>query len=217
MWEGTLACLAIASFALAACDRSPAVHGGSSVRRDAAASDPIAFGEVADFALVDQDGRIRKREDLLGRPWALACIFTTCTGPCPTVSANMAELQRDLADTDVQLVSLSVDPELDTPEVLRAYAERHGARPERWSFLTGDGKAIDELVVRSFFLPLQRETPGADFPLGIHVTHSTEIVAVDRTGKIRGYYSGKTKEGLRGLAARLRSLSLEAPAEADRP
>ncbi len=207
----TVALVAAAVLALGACNRPTAVHGGSSVRRDAEAADPIVFGEVADFSLVDRNGDTVTRGDLLGRPWVLACIFTTCTGPCPAISANMARLSEELGDIDVVLVSLSVDPEIDTPEVLTEYAERYGADPERWRFLTGEGAAIDELVMRSFFLPLDRQRPGEDFPLGIHVTHSTEVVAIDRAGRIRGYYSGKTEVGLEHLARRLRHLAAERP------
>lgn len=200
----------------AGCDRPPAVHGGGpAVRRDAAAEDAVAFGELADFRLVDQDGRAVTRADLLGRPFALACIFTTCTGPCPALGATMARLQRELGDTDVRLVSLSVDPEIDTPEVLAEYARGLGAEPERWTFLTGAGDEIDRLVVKSFYLPLARGAPSAETPLGIHVTHSTELVAVDRAGRIRGYYGVREPAGAAALLARLRFLAEEpAPASA---
>lgn len=79
--------------------------------------------------------------------------YSSCPDVCPLQSARMAHLQRDLADQpDVRLVSISVDPEHDTPEVLRDYAQRFGADPERWLFLTGDKVAIHRLARDGFHL-----------------------------------------------------------------
>jgi cytochrome oxidase Cu insertion factor (SCO1/SenC/PrrC family) len=205
-----LALLLLATGGSAACSNSAAGHGGGGgVRRDAVANDPIVFGELPELSLVGSDGAEVTREDLIGRPVALACIFTTCSGPCPAISAEMRKLQTELADTDAMLVSLTVDPDIDTPDVLAAYAESYGADPARWRFVTGDGDEIERVVRTSFYLALDRKTPGEDFPLGIHVTHSTELVVFDRGGRIRGYYSGKTREGLEALEARLRYLDRE--------
>ena len=206
-----LATFAAGTSVLPACGKSAAGHGGGGgVRRDAAAGDPIAFGQLPEFSLLGEDGSEVTRADLIGRPVALACIFTTCSGPCPQISLEMKELQTVLADTDVLLVSLTVDPDIDTPAELTRYAARYEADRTRWRFLTGDGDEIERLVRKSFYLPLERKTPSEDFPLGIHVTHSTELVVFDRGGRIRGYYSGKTREGLDALEARLRHLDGEA-------
>ena len=91
------------------------------------------FGLVGDFALTERSGRTVTRADLEGKVWVAAFVFTCCAGPCPQVSGTMAELHRDVAnDPDVRLVTFTVDPERDTPPVLKQYAERYGADAERW-------------------------------------------------------------------------------------
>ena len=142
----------------------------------------------------------------MGKPFALAFIFTTCTGPCPAISSNMVAMQSKLEGTDSQLVSLSVDPEYDTPEVLTAYAESIGADTSRWRLLTGDEKVIDDLILKSMFLMVGRQAPSEDFPIGMHVSHSSKLVVFDQSCRIRGYYSGVTDEGLEAALARLRFL-----------
>jgi protein SCO1/2/putative membrane protein len=134
------------------------------------------------------------------------------------MSANMRVLQDRLADTEVQLVSFSVDPERDTVAEIAAYAERHGADPERWWFLTGDQDAIYRLCRESFALSVERASP-QDFVLGRQVTHATRFIVVDRTGRVRGYYEGEDGSGLRAAEARARFLEREgrAGASADSP
>ena len=145
---------------------------------------------------------------LLTRAGALcivaAAIFTSCAGPCPKITGQMRRLQDELEGTDVRLVSVSVDPEFDTPERLRDYAETWGADGERWSFLTGDKEAIYELVQRGFWLAAQ-EDPEA--PRGFHVTHKSSIVAVDREGVRRGWYDGTDEKATDRLIERMRFLA----------
>lgn len=111
------------------------------------------FGVVPEFTLVERSERDVTRNDLLGRVWVVNFFYASCPDTCPLESAEMANLQRDVADaSDVRLVSISVDPEHDTPEVLRAYAQRFGADSERWLFLTGDKAAIIRLAQEGFHL-----------------------------------------------------------------
>src|SRR5438105_12473470 len=96
------------------------------------------LGPVEDFALTERSERPVTRADLLGKVWVAAFGFTRCTGPCPQVSGTMARLQAELAgQPDLRLVSFSVDPDHVTPGVLREYAQRFGADPQRWLYLTG--------------------------------------------------------------------------------
>ena len=186
--------------ALAACGEA---HG---VRIDPDPADPAAFGQVEDFTFVDQSGAPFGSAQLAGRPWALAAIFTTCAGPCPVIAANFARVQDELEGTGALLVCLSVDPEYDTPAVLSEYAARYGADPQRWRFLTGPLEEVESLVRSSFSLAVDRD-PHA--PVGQHVTHATKVVAVDRRGRIRGWYSGVEEAGVEALTARLAHLAGE--------
>jgi cytochrome oxidase Cu insertion factor (SCO1/SenC/PrrC family) len=121
------------------------------------------FGVVPEFTLTERSERRVTRNDLLGRVWVVHFFYASCLDTCPLQSAEMANLQRDLADApDVRLVSISVDPDHDTPEILRAYAQRFGADPERWLFLTGDKAAIVRLAQDGFHLSVVE--PGAAPP-----------------------------------------------------
>ena len=111
------------------------------------------YGSVPDFALIDQHGRPVRRADFEGKVWIASFIFTNCPDECPLMAAEMAQLQSDLAYLeDVRLVSISIDPEHDTPAVLLQYAERFNADPRRWFWLTGDKGAIYRLAREGFRL-----------------------------------------------------------------
>jgi cytochrome oxidase Cu insertion factor (SCO1/SenC/PrrC family) len=110
---------------------------------------------VPDFALIERSGQAVTRADLLGKVWITSVIFTRCVNECPVISNHMAQLQEALAhEPDVRLVSITVDPAYDTPEVLARYAQSFAAQPQRWFFLTGDQASIYRLVREGFRLGL---------------------------------------------------------------
>lgn len=135
------------------------------------------------------------REDLFGKVWIADFIFTRCNGPCPILTANMAQLQRDLPK-EAMLVTFTVDPDWDKPEILNQYAESFGADPKRWLFLTGEKKALYDLVYEGFKLSLLEEPK---HPAGFRVTHSTKLALVDKKGMIRNYYDGTDSDALKNL------------------
>lgn len=188
------------------CSQEVTIGGGGPVLA-ASADSTDKFGHVADFHLTERSGKSVARADLLGQPWAAAFVFTRCSGPCPRVTSTMKALSARLAKHASRLVSFTVDPEWDTPAVLSEYATNVGADPERWWFLTGDEKAIYELIQKSFLLPVERAPAGGD--VGMLVSHRTQIVVVDKRGDIRGYYSGETDEQLDEIVARLAFLERE--------
>ncbi len=111
------------------------------------------FGTVPDFSLIQRDGRRVTLADLRGKVWIANFIYTHCTDTCPLQSSQMARLQAELkAEPNVRFVSITVDPEQDTPETLSEYATRFGADRERWLFLTGNKRAIYALAVEGFRL-----------------------------------------------------------------
>jgi cytochrome oxidase Cu insertion factor (SCO1/SenC/PrrC family) len=122
------------------------------------------YGLLPDFALTDQRGRPVHRADLQGNVWVASFMYTGCADECPVMTAEMARLQSDLAAIpDVRLVSISVDPDRDTPAILSQYAARFDADPDRWLFLTGDKRAIFRLAREGFRLgivdPAERSAP----------------------------------------------------------
>jgi protein SCO1/2/putative membrane protein len=174
--------------------------GTSSVQ---AATPDEDYGAVADFSLTERSGRMLDRSDLVGKTWVAAFIFTRCAGPCAQVSESMARLQRTWAATnEARLVSFTVDPEFDSPTVLRAYAQRFGADPEHWLFLSGKRDEIYRLIHDSFRLGVQRND-GADARPGYEVEHSTKLVLIDPRGHIRGYFDGTDPDELTELERRM--------------
>ncbi len=170
-------------------------------------------GMVPPFALTERSGAIVSADDLRGRMWIANFIFTRCPGICPTLSTRMAALQRRLEGgtgspvPEVSLVSISVDPARDTPEILRAYAQRFGALPGRWLFLTGAPGPVRDLVREGFHLSVDEAASGANGATDGPITHSDRFVLVDEMLRIRGYFHG-TDEGVEGdilgAVARLR-------------
>jgi protein SCO1/2 len=156
--------------------------------------------------LVNQDAQPFGSKQLAGKVWIADFIFTTCRGPCPIISTRMSELQKPLAKSDIRLVSFTVDPEKDTPEVLRAYADKLRKEPLRWDFLTGPLAAITSLSRDGFKLAIAAgEEPGTG------PVHSTRFVLVDRTGTIRGYYDALAADGVTKLLADANHLLREQP------
>jgi protein SCO1/2 len=156
------------------------------------------LGNVTAFALTNQDEDAFSNEEVKGRVWVADFIFATCSGPCPAMSARMRDLQHRFAGRDdLRFVTITVNPDQDTPEVLRDYAKRFEADTRQWHFLTGSREAIHALAVEGFHLG------SVDEP----VFHSTSFVLVDGEGRIRGYYDGLKEREVHQLAADLERLS----------
>jgi len=158
---------------------------------------------IEDFSLTERSGRTVTKKDLLGKPWVACFVFTRCAGPCPRVSLQFYQLQKDLKDTDFNLVTFTVDPKNDTPEVLSRYAESVGADPEKWLFLTGDQKDIFHLIEKSFLMPVQENTGPARKP-GFEVIHTTNVMLVDKDGKVLGKYNAVNDEEMAALRKAVR-------------
>jgi protein SCO1/2 len=164
------------------------------------------YGSVPAFSLTNQDSQPFGSAQLSGKIWIADFVFTSCPGPCPIISSRMSELQKPLEKSDVHLVTFSVDPETDTPEVLRDYAARLHARPGRWDFLTGDKANIYRLSKDGFKLAVA-EGAGDEGQL----VHSTRAALVDRHGTIRGYYDVTAPDGVTTLLADTSQLLREQP------
>src|SRR5262252_5333122 len=165
-----------------------------------------SYGTVPAFQLVNQNGQPFGSAQLTGKIWIADFVYTTCPGPCPMISSRMSELQKPLEKTDVHLVSFSVDPEKDTPQVLRGYADRLQADPARWDFLTGPKSAIYKLSHDGFKLAISDGSDAQRIPV-----HSTRIVLVDRRGQIRGYYDALEADTITNLVADTNHLLREQP------
>lgn len=156
------------------------------------------YCQVPPFELIDQQGKAFTSAALTGHVWVADFVFTNCEASCPRMSSKMRALQRD-TDESVKLISFTVDPERDTPQVLAAYAQRFNADGARWSFLTGSKEALNALDRDAFKLGT----------VGTEIEHSTRFALVDRKGRIRGYYGLTEKDPVDKIARDAKQLERE--------
>ena len=150
---------------------------------------PPVFGQVGDFTLTNQSGTAVSRADWRGRVWVADVVFTRCASQCLRMSRQMKELQDALPpEGPVKLVSLTTDPDFDTPPVLTKYAERFGADTNRWMFLTGTKREIGDLAAGGLKLSAVEKKPGERESSDDLFVHSTIFVLVDKRGRLRGIF-----------------------------
>jgi len=151
------------------------------------------LGSVPPFTLIAETSDTVDQSLFDGKISVVDFVFTSCAGICPMMSGRMAWMQEEFDDQpSIQLVSISVDPETDTPEVLREYGKRYGARPGRWTFLTGPKPLIYDITRQGFHLGLDTEGENA-------IIHSQKFVLVDARGAIRGYYDSDSTDAMDNL------------------
>ena len=156
----------------------------------------------AEFTLTDQDNKSLSSKDLRGRPYIAAFIFTTCGDVCPRMTGRMVELQPKLPAA-VQLVSFSVNPEHDTPAVLKQYAKDWKADESRWHFLTGPSDRIYDAAagMKIAAKPAEGTNP---------IIHSERLILVDGDGNVRGTYLSTDDEAMKKLLADAQAVAREA-------
>lgn len=183
-------------------------HGGlgTLTRGGAALSD---YGALPDFELIERSGRTLRSTDLVGGAWIADFVYTHCEGACPLLSGEMARLHRRVGDR-VRLVSFSVDPARDTPQALAAYADRFGASPGGWLFVTGDEPGMRQLIARGFHLAVVDPPTGNPELAGV-ITHSEKVVLVDGSLHVRRYYDGGADDWIEHAVRDLEALGVTIP------
>lgn len=143
---------------------------------------------IEDFTFSNQDGESVSKADLKGKVWVSSFIFTNCADVCPPMTANMAKLQDMIKEEgleDVEIVSFSVDPAVDSPEVLKEYGKKFNADFKNWSFLTGYTQGeIEEFALENFKTLVKKPETGDQ------VIHGTDFYLVDQNGDMRKSYTG---------------------------
>jgi protein SCO1/2 len=174
------------------------------------------LGQVADFVLTNQAGAAVSLANLRGHVWVADIVFTRCAGPCPRMTQQMKSLQDSLPPTSqAKLVTLTTDPDFDTPPVLKAYGERFGANLERWTFLTGAKKEIAALAIDSLKLTaIEKKPEDRENPQDLFI-HSTIFVVVDKQARLRGVFQS-TGEGVDPALVRSEILTLVRQLERER-
>ena len=148
------------------------------------------IGNIPQFEFTNSDGNIVTLDNLKGKVWVADFIFTTCTMACPMMTGNMNIVHKKFKKNDnVRLVSISVYPEYDTPEVLKNYASQYDADTEKWLFLTGKEDAVKDIIKDGFKIGDYEDI----------IFHSEKFALVDKKGIIRAYYNGMKSEDMKQL------------------
>ncbi len=157
------------------------------------------------FSLTNQLGKTMTQDDLRGNIYVANFILTRCTqNICPKMASEMIRVQEAFKDDkDVKIVSYSIDPTYDTPEILKEYAKKYDADNSKWFFLTGSEEEIFQQAKCSYFLPAQKNDTY------VNIDHSERFVLIDKKGRIRGYYKGTELVDVDRLIHEIQVLQLE--------
>ncbi len=160
---------------------------------------------IADFKLVNQEGKTITEKDFANKIYVADFFFATCPSICPIMSNHIADLQETFVDRpEVMYLSHSVTPEIDSVEVLAAYGEQYAANPDVWMLCTGEKEHIYELARKSYFATLDEGDGGVqDF------IHTENFVLVDTKKRIRGYYDGTSAKDMERLTSEIEILLVE--------
>ncbi len=203
-----LVCVMVVSWFGMNRSRPPGPGGAESLPFSSADDESAALASlvIPEFTLTDQDGITRTR-DIFKDGWTLlAFTFTNCTTVCPIMHSHLIRLQSEMAGTPLRIVSISVDPEHDTPAALKAFAEKISADPARWTFLTGDAAAIQSILAGLRF------TTGIDPSLTINlpgggtmanIVHPSKVLLIGPDATVRAMETGLDWSGPEALLRRV--------------
>lgn len=162
------------------------------------------YHTIADFSLINQNGKIITQEDYTDKIYVADFFFTTCQTICPIMTGNMLKLQEKLKnDNAVLLLSHTVTPEIDSVAQLKKYAVAKGVNDAKWNLVTGDKKEIYDLARKSYLVA--KDAPFQQYDL----IHTENFVLVDKKKRIRGFYDGTNPEAIKKLLADIKILKAE--------
>jgi protein SCO1 len=168
------------------------------------------FGTITGFQLTNQLAEPVTAAVLRDQVWVANIIFTRCPGICPVMTRHMAQLQELIpAGAPVRLVSLTADPEFDTVEVMRRFAEGFGADPVRWLFLTGPKEEIYRFAMEDLKLTAMESEPDQRVNMDDLFIHSGTFVLIDGEGRLRAVYDGTESEAPQRAMTGIRRLLRE--------
>jgi protein SCO1 len=179
--------------------------------RESALNKPLTVvGQVPSFVLTNQFGNPISLTNLLGQVWVADVIFSRCPVSCEQMTRRMKALSAQIpANLPVRFISITADPDYDSPSVLKRYAEDRGVDQSRWWFLTGRKRDVYALSVGGMkFAVLDNDQRTIPEDLFVHSTH---FALVDKRGQIRGYFEGTEEADRKALAVAIRKLARERP------
>lgn len=163
------------------------------------------YHQIPDFILTDQNGKKFTNNQLDSNIYVASFFFATCPTICPKMATNMLQVQDRFRDrNDFKLLSITVNPEHDSPEVLKEYAQSVHAMEDKWTFLTGDKDKIYDVAFNGYFVSAQKDSiaPGG-------FLHSANIILIDGKGRIRGYFDGTSASETNDLFDAIEILMVE--------
>lgn len=160
--------------------------------RSGGQADDVLFS-IAPFELIDHRGQLAGDKTLQGKPWVAMVMFTRCKMACPRMVARMQQIEQAVPSSDLKLVSVTVDPDHDTPPVLNAFVQQYAAQPDRWLMLTGTKARVYDVAEGV----LKLNSGIADGGLG----HSEKMLLIDRRNQVRGIYDTNDDQDIQRLIA----------------
>ncbi len=163
------------------------------------------YHTIADFSLINQNGKTITQNDYEDKIYVADFFFTTCQTICPIMTSNMHDIQKEvLEDDDVMLLSHSVTPTIDTVAQLKRYADKKGVIDTKWNLVTGDKRHIYELARKSY-LAVKTDGDGGPFDM----IHTENFILIDKERRIRGFYDGTDEEDMQRLLEEIAVLKAE--------
>jgi protein SCO1/2 len=163
------------------------------------------YHKIADFSLINQNGKTITQEDYKNKIYIADFFFTTCPTICPIMTDHMYQIQKEILDDDeVMLLSHSVTPKIDTVAQLKRYALKKGVNDKKWNLVTGDKKQIYELARKSY-LAVKSIGNGDEYDM----IHTENFMLIDKERRIRNYYDGTDPEAIKQLMKDLETLKKE--------
>ncbi|WP_159466724.1 SCO family protein [Dyadobacter sp. 3J3] len=172
---------------------------------DGKETEQTVYPTIPDFSFINEDKEIVSDKDFKGKVYVADFFFVTCPTICPVMKKNMLTVYEEYKDNpDVKILSHTIDPEHDTPEVLKKYATDLGVTGKMWQFVTGDKEKIYDIGQKHYMVSALEDSSQA----GGYI-HSGAFVLVDKDRHIRGMYDGTTKDGTAKLIKDLATLLKE--------
>jgi protein SCO1/2 len=164
------------------------------------------YHTIPAFEMINQEGKTITNKDFEGKIYVADFFFTTCGSICPVMTNNLVKVQNEfISDNDIKILSFTVNPETDSVQILKAYANKYGANGSKWSFCTGTKNKIYILAQRGFLLV----PPDVDVNDSSQFIHDERFNLVDTKGRIRGTYSGTDSLEVQQLIEDIKTLKDE--------
>ena len=160
------------------------------------------YHKIADFSLVNQNGKTITQDNYKDKIYVVDFFFTTCQTICPIMTDHMYQIQKEIMnDDDIMLLSHSVTPKIDSVAQLKRYANRKGVIDRKWNLVTGDKKQIYELARKSY-LAVKTDGNGDQYDM----IHTENFMLIDKKRQIRGFYDGTQPEEIERLLEDIETL-----------